>query len=116
MKKPRRRSPEEIARILAKFRESGKSQSAFTKKQGLALSTLQYWLRKERESRRPAKRPAKPKRTPRRIVPVRVVDPPAPRADSLVEIELSSGEKLRFPADLPSEALSRLIEVLRRRC
>ena len=116
-KKRRQRSPAEIARIIAKFHRSGQSQSAFTKKQGVPLSTFQYWLRKEREAKRPAKHRAKAPRAPNQLVPVRIVDEPSPRsADSTVELELAGGEKLRFPVGLSPDLLARYVEAVDRRC
>ena len=50
----RHRRPEEIVEILELLERSGLSQSAFSKREGIGLSTLQSWLRKQREGRLPA--------------------------------------------------------------
>ena len=43
-KRPRKR--EEVLEILEAFHRSGLTQAAFADKRGVAVSTLQFWLRK----------------------------------------------------------------------
>ena len=44
----RRRSSEEIRRILERLEHSGQSQSAFARAEGIPLSTLAQWLARSR--------------------------------------------------------------------
>ena len=43
-----RRTPEQIKAILEKFEASGKTMRQFVAEEGLALSTLESWRRRER--------------------------------------------------------------------
>lgn len=117
MKKPRlcgRRS-EEILKILERYRKSGLSQPAFSKRHGVAVSTLQYWLRKERDGQFAAVRPTRT-REANRLVPVRIVDGPAAGPEALLELELPRGGKLRFPCEVPPQTVARYAEALGYRC
>ena len=48
--KRKRRSREEIARLLEEYRSSGKTQQEFSDSTGIPLSTLTLWLRKDRRA------------------------------------------------------------------
>ena len=111
--RPRVRQPEEIIAILERLRRSGLSQTAFSKRHGVALSTLQLWLRKQREGRIPAARPAE---QPRQLVPVKIVDAPLSTADVVIELELARGGLLRFRGDIAPEVAARYAEALGHRC
>ena len=41
--------PEEKARLIEEFRQSGQSQKAFCRAKGITKSRLSYWLKKDRE-------------------------------------------------------------------
>ena len=51
MAESRKDRKEEAKGILAQFRASGLSQREFAKQQGVSVSTLTYWLRRERLER-----------------------------------------------------------------
>lgn len=80
-----RRTSVEWTKLLARYRKSGKSQSAFCEETGLSLATLQYQLNKERSLSAGA------------IVPAHFIELSSNSSDSKVEIELSppSGAVLR---------------------
>ena len=48
MKKSRRRSASEGAELVARYMSSGLTQLEFAKRNGVTVSTLQYWLRKKK--------------------------------------------------------------------
>lgn len=48
MKKSRRRSASEGARLAARYAASGVTQREFADREGVTMSALQYWLRKAR--------------------------------------------------------------------
>ena len=45
----KRRSPEQIARIVADYEGSGLTQKAFAESRSIPIATLTYWLRKARQ-------------------------------------------------------------------
>jgi len=118
MKKPPRRvrRPEEIVEILERYRQSGQSQTEFSMSHGLGASTLQYWLRKQREGHLPATLDPKSPPIAKQLVPVRIVDAPAASVDTFIEFELIAGGKLRFPRDLPPDVIARYAQALGHRC
>jgi hypothetical protein len=56
-----RRSAEEVQRLLEEFRQSGESRMAFCRRQGIAVTTLDYY--RYREARRVRPRLARVKLT-----------------------------------------------------
>ena len=110
----RHRSQDEIDKILADYRRSGLSQSAFSEDRGLALSTLSNWLRGERSGLR--KRRAKKGGTHSQLVPVRVVNAPGVSSNGMLELESARGYLLRFPVGLDPDILARYVEALATRC
>ena len=103
-------------KLVADFELSGQSQREFAGQRQIELSNLRYWIYKLRKSSRPlvteeknASAPAAEqaeRRAPEkaaRMLPVRVVASPAPKAreavaaGSLLELALPSGACLRFP-------------------
>jgi hypothetical protein len=100
-----RRSREEIAAIVASYRSSGQSALAFSRSQGLAVSSRRPWL-----SQRPAKRPRKLST----LVPVRIVGPAATLA--VFEVALAGGRVLRFPSGTSADELAAICDALERPC
>ena len=80
-----RRTSVEWSKLLARYRKSGESQSAFCDRNGVSLATLHYQLKKE------GSLPSG------EIVPATFVELSSNTLDSKVEIELSlpSGAVLR---------------------
>ena len=93
MTRSKRRSSEEILKILAQLEVSGQPVREFAKKHRLAVSTLDLWRRKYRGRQRAS--------SPLRRVSV--VGSEAPPADCF-EVRAPSGLTLRIPptADLKS--------------
>ncbi len=79
----------EWERIVADFRGSGLKQKAFCRSRGVAVSTLQYWIRRLRGDGKKLQ-----------VVPVRVVH----RAgDTRPELEARIGPvALRFSSEVPA--------------
>jgi transposase-like protein len=113
---------ERWTRIVATFEESGESQREFAKEQELSLSNLRYWIYRLRKESRPlateqAERSVKPAEQLERLTlkPVRVVAsvPEARREGSgLLELELPSGTRVRFPAGTDPRYLRTLAAAL----
>ena len=101
-------------KLIADFELSGQTQRVFAEQREIELSRLRYWIYTLRKSPRPlgtekedpsVKAPEQ--RSPpeaARMLPVRVVASPAPKAREpvsemgLLELALPSGARLRFPA------------------
>jgi hypothetical protein len=104
-------------KLVADFELSGLSQRAFAEQKQIGLSNLRYWMYKLRNESRPLaaeEQPPAPERAPDnseragpekapRMLPVRVIASPAPKARqamadvALLELALPSGACLRFP-------------------
>ena len=93
-------------KLVADFESSDLSQREFANERGVPLSNLRYLLYRLRKESRPlvtegaeqesaAQEPEAPKEGSR-LVPVEVVVAAAP--ESLLELALPSGTRLRFPA------------------
>lgn len=109
-----RRSAEEIAAILAKYRSSGLTQKAFAKSEGLSFSTLTSWLRRLR-----AGDPARAGRPPR-LVRVNVTEPIVRRFEvaGAFELDFQGGSvlRMRIPQEFNGSALRDLLGILAERC
>ena len=96
---------------VEEWKRSGLSARDYAAQAGLNAGTLCYWKwRLSREARQQAA-PAAPKgvRSKPKLVelkPVSLID------DERVEIELSNGHRLRVPARLDAQALTRLVKVV----
>ena len=103
----KRRSGEEIKRLVLEFEASGLRQNEFCRKHGLALSTLQRQLKKQRLDQGEAKS--------NRLVAVELAgkgregNTPALCA---LEVVLASGRRIEVRRDFDSETLLRVVEVL----
>jgi len=104
-KRRRIRGRDEIARLLEAYDGSGLSQARFAEQRGVALTTLQSWLRRRRQQT--GARDTKG-RAPA-LIPVTLR--PGQSADR-IEIALANGRELRVPADTEPARLARLVAVL----
>ena len=86
---------------IAQWRDSGLSQRVFCETQGLALSTFQWWRKRLAEG--PGAQP--------RFLPIELKAAAAATAAAMVQIELTSGTRLR----LEGEAALRAVDALVRR-
>lgn len=107
VRRRRHRSREEIAAILDKFDRSELSALAFAQREGLAVSTLRFWL--SRGGRHPDRQCGPV------LVPVRVVGPAAAE-DVVFEVLLAGGRTLRFPRGIAADELTAVCEALERPC
>jgi transposase len=113
---------ERWTRIVATFETNGQSQREFAKEQELSLSNLRYWIYRLRKESRPlvteqTERKVKGAEQSERLTlkPVRVVAsvPEARReGNGLLELDLPSGTRLRFPAGTDPSYLRTLAAAL----
>jgi len=107
---PRRRSSEEVKRLVLEFEASGLRQNEFCRKHGLALSTLRRQLKK----RRPDK--AEPKQGGR-LVAVELAKKgwdENSRPACALEVVLPRGRGIHVWPEFDSDTLERLLSVLER--
>ena len=76
--------------ICAEYRESGLTQKAFSRNRGVALSTLQYWLRRTRSQQ-------DTQASARQLVPVGY----AGQAPAQRTVRICTGTKVTLEVDLP---------------
>ena len=113
---------ERWVRVVATFEESGQSQREFAKEQDLSLSNLRYWIYRLRKESRPlvtehTERTVNKAEQSERLTlkPVRVVGsvPEARReGNGLLELDLPSGTRLRFPPGTDPRYLQTLAAAL----
>ncbi len=96
----RRRTHEEIERLLRAYDSSDLTQARFARRNRVALTTLQWWLKRRREQGGNSGRgPA--------LIPVTV----RPGA-ALIEIALANGRELRAPMDVDPAQLATIVAAL----
>lgn len=95
----RRRTPAEIASIVAQFHASGLSRRDFARRHDIGVGSLARWLQRQ----------STPPKAPKfvRVVPVA---PPTPL--SWFELALPDGRRLRIPSGCDETALRSLLGVL----
>lgn len=106
----KRRSSEEIKRLVLEFEASGLRQNVFCRNQGLALSTLQRHLKGRRMDKGETKEG-------RRLVAVEVARRDRDgnsRAACALEVVLCSGRRIAVQPDFDLDTLGRLLSVLER--
>jgi transposase-like protein len=96
--------------LMQAWRRNGCSQSEFCRRQGVPLSTFNYWKRRLERSGHASAGTADATATTD-FVPVRVLSSPA-AGTQCVEVRLRNGRRLRCAADLPEELLRRLAAAL----
>lgn len=99
-----RRSRDEWTRLVKESRESGMSQAAFCREQGVSVGARQYWIRKLREEGAESSESREI-----RLLPVDAVMPPAEEG---VEVLLPSGVQLRFPPGTGASYVASVIAAL----
>ena len=105
----KRRSSEEIKRLVAEFEASGLRQNEFCHDHGLALSTLQRQIKKCRLDKANAKEGS-------RLVAVELgrKNRENSRPPCALEVVLCGGRSIEVRPDFDSETLERLLSVLER--
>ena len=103
----KRRSREEIQRLMMEFEASGLRQNEFCRKRGLALSTLQRQLKKRRLDQGQAKS--------NRLVAVELAGKDRDGNNGTLcalEVVLASGRRIEVRRDFDSQTLLRVVEIL----
>lgn len=96
-------SAEQRRERLARFRDSGLSQTDFARQHGLKVCTLRRWL-----TERPAPAPSRPQSVVLRELPLHQVLSPG----WAVELALPDGRVLRLQAHTPAALLEHLLRSL----
>ena len=101
----------EMRRVLERGRSSGLSLLAFSKREGLSYSKLQYWGRKFRSGDDSSGRAEPPVELTRvRVVPD--VTPSNGASPPVLAVWLGNGIALEVPAGFDAVELERLVNVL----
>ena len=105
----RRRTGEEVRRLVSAFQVSGLRASEFCHRHGLALSTLRRNLKRQREAQGQPEAGV-------RFVAVKVKGTPRPAGPGAVpaalEVILAGGRRLRVTPGFDGVTLGRLVRVL----
>jgi len=112
--KNKHRTRAEILALLSEWKRSGLSLHAFAKSKSLVYGTMLRWKNRLLPPASDAKSIAVPAAAAPDIapafVPVELLRSDAASSD--IEIELSSGTKLRVPATIAEESLARVLRAL----
>lgn len=95
----RRRTPEERrAELLAAYKDSGLTQSAFARREGISYTTFCSWAQRERGAGRlPTAKAGNPKRVVNQTKPVRFIEamlPAMATAPAGLSVRLADGTEL----------------------
>ena len=104
----KRRSRQEVRRLVLEFEASGLRQSEFCRRHGLALNTLRRHLKKRRAAKGDAT-------TDVRLVAVELAEGDRnsnPRAGAALEVVLACGRRIEVRPAFDAATLGRLVEVL----
>jgi hypothetical protein len=104
----KRRSSEEIKRLVVEFEASGLRQNEFCRNHGLALSTLQRQLKRRRLDKGEAKEG-------KRLVAVKLTGTERngnTRVACALEVVLASGRRIEVRRDFDTETLARVVRAL----
>ena len=99
----KRRTPAQRQQVLADYRRSGLSQQAFATRAGVGVSTLQLWLRQERQV---------PSVQATTFVPVPNLLAATP-APAVYRLRLVGGAVLEIGSDHQPEQLKSLLQLLK---
>ena len=101
---------EEMGQLLRRWRKSGLSLLAFSRREELSYSKLQYWARKLGGSRTAGKKSQAVDLAPLHVVPDKApCEPPKPE---VLSVWLTNGVALEVPAGFDEVELRRLLEIL----
>jgi transposase-like protein len=84
------RTAEERQELVAKYKSSGLSMTAYCEREGLKLATLSHWVHKSASPRK--RRDAQGRKGPMKFAEVKMALSGAP---AVVEVELSGGTRIR---------------------
>jgi hypothetical protein len=108
----RRRSPTEVAAVVAGFEQSGLSRTEYCRQHGLSLSTLNRHRQGTSEGSRITARSVSQAVPAVSLIPVDVVDGTHKSARVALYVELAGGRRIGVDAGFDAETLRRLIAVL----
>jgi hypothetical protein len=108
MSKRRQRSRSEVRGILEELRSSGLSRNAFADSRDISASTINFWVRREKELVRKVGGEA----ARQSVVPVRII--PSLAASGDYSLWLPNGIRVSVPRDFDASSLARLVEVVAR--
>jgi hypothetical protein len=91
----------EMAKVVSRWKASGKSAAVFAREAGMPESRLWYWQRRIGSQEAPA------------FVPVRVVPDEALAARPSFELTFGDGRRLVIPPELTGRPLRQLLSALR---
>jgi len=103
------RSRVDVERILAEYDCREQSAVEFASNRGIKPETLRWWLRRRREEKSQGGSQA-------RLVPVRLRQIEVGDAETIVEIVLTNGRRLRVPVHVDADACARLAAALETAC
>ncbi len=87
--------------VAGEYRGSGKTRAEFSRERGLALTTLDYYLRREREQHK------------QKLVPVKVIAE-GKSTGSGFTVVVGRNRRVEMAADFDEAGLGRLVAVLER--
>jgi len=117
----RRRTALEMEAVLERYWGSGQTQRVFTEKEGIGVSTLQYWLRRMRGQGAQGSRRRKwsgqsggaSASAPLSLLEVELVGAGRKTSQAAYEIELPDGTHLRLSSGFAEGEVRRLLALLR---
>jgi transposase-like protein len=109
------RRAEEVEEILEEYRKSGDTQRVFAREMGVAVSTLQWWLRRARSGGKEKRCESSKPTQSVSLLEVELADtPPTPvQARMIYEIEWHSEVRLCVPGGFEADDVRRLLALLR---
>jgi transposase-like protein len=108
----RRRSPAEVAAVVAAFEQSGLNRTEYCRQHGLSLSTLNRHRQGTSEARRITPRSVSQAEPAVSLIPVDVVDGTHKSARMAIYVELAGRRRIGIDEGFDAETLRRLIAVL----
>jgi transposase-like protein len=105
----------EVEQILEEYWKSGDTQRVFAREMGVAVSTLQWWLRRARSGEKEKRRKSSKPTQSVSLLEVELADAPQSpvQGREIYEIELNSKVRLRVPGGFAPDDVRRLLALLR---
>ena len=91
----------DMAKVLSRWKASGKSAGVFAREAGIPESRLWYWKRRIGDAETPT------------FVPVRIVPEESPEVPACFELSFGDGRRLLIPPTLTGRPLRQLLSALR---
>ncbi len=105
----KRRSRQEVQRLVEEFRRSGLERTEFAESIGVHVNTLYKWVRQESRQMAHSAQVAIPVR-------VRTVSTPSAGATPVLEVTLAGGRTIRVHGKFDRKTLLDLVDALETRC